>query len=231
MTRPIVNPAVTHTRKMTTKHTILGISLLSLSCLTASAAVTSIGSATITSTTNSSQFLTVTPSGSPSVIETTPFNFDFAPGDYTLSIDALFTEKPDKNLGLRFDGIGGDDNTGLWSSLSPAYDDVNINEWNTYTASFSITASGDNEGRIEFRLENTGGAGNVKSFSADNYVITLAGTGVVFQEDFEDEMVGSTTSGVGTGGDAQIVASVPEPSSSALLGSIFLFSLARRCRS
>ncbi len=149
-------------------------------------------------------------------------------GSYTLLVDANFSVVPNRRVGVRFDGFNGSDNNlDLWdlSGVAP-------NSWNTYSVNFSLDAS-DTEGRIEFRSGNTGGA-TLAPFRIDNFTLiyndAAGGPQVVFLEDFEDEMPGATSTSINTtnGSGADVVASVPEPASSMLLGTAGIFGLLRR---
>ncbi len=205
-------------------HLLLIAFPLLLAAPVASAAVVSISNAAITTTTNSSKFLDVTPNNDIVQVEAP---IVLVAGSYTLSIDANFSVKPQNGLGLRFDSIGGNDDTTIWNVNS-----VNVNEWNTYTVDFTVNATGDNNGGIEFRLANTNAQGDQSPFLVDNYFITGDGGGADFDEDFESYMVGDPASAtnVQLQGSSGIVAAVPEPSSAMLLASVGLLGLLRRRR-
>lgn len=215
---------------LTKKTPLLLIALpLLLVAPVASAAITVINNAVVASTTNSSQHLSIAPNSTDTngtVVQVeAPVNL--AAGNYSFTIDANFSVKPQNGLGIRFDSIDGNDDSTIWSLGG-----VNTGEWNTYTVDFTVDAIGDNEGGIEFRLANSNAQGNQSPFLVDNYFITLDGGGVVFSEDFEAGMVGdpANTTNVALGNASGQIAAVPETSSALLLGSAALLGLIRRRR-
>ena len=115
------------------------------------------------------------------------------------------------------------------------YGDITLNNWFTYSMDFTMDAIGDNDGRLEFRMENFTGTGNLGIILIDDFSIVRTDVAeTIYFNDFESDTPGQAPSrvnfsGIGPTGTA-IVAPVPEPSSAMLLGFVALLGLVRRRR-
>ncbi len=199
-------------------------------------AVTVIENVSITATTQTSgQWLEIdAQSPGTFIIEHDP-DVDFAAGNYTISVKSRVNDSiPDKGLGVRFDSIAGSDGNNEFLTSSD-YANITLNNWFTYSMDFTMDATGDNDGRLEFRMENFAGTGNLGIILIDDFSIVRTDVvETIYFNDFESDTPGQapsrvSISGIGAGGSASI-APVPEPSSAMLLGLVGLLGLVRRRR-